>query len=177
MTGLPPRRRGRPTKEEQAAREAAAKAEQVKSAEETAFLDEQLAKPRRRRGTKVNPDEETLRTIFELGKLFCTQEEIAAVLGISKRGLTNFLNAVDEAREALEDGLQHAKISLRRKQLALADKNAPAAIFLGKNYLGQKDENHTNLNVTKPVQEMTEDQLLEIAQRAGRPKVEKDTVH
>lgn len=31
------------------------------------------------------------------------------------------------------------KISLRKNQLKLSEKNAGMAIFLGKNYLGQKD--------------------------------------
>jgi hypothetical protein len=161
-----PRRRGRPTKEEAAAREAAAKASAEKQAEETAFIDEVLAKPVKRRNTKLQPDEDTLRTISELGKLFCTQEELAAVLGVCRRTISSFLGECAEAKEAWEDGLMHAKVSLRRKQLALADKNAPAAIFLGKNYLGQKDESTTNLNVGKPAQEMTEDQLLAIASQA-----------
>jgi hypothetical protein len=158
-----PRRRGRPTKEEAAAREAAAKASSEKSAEETAFLDDVLAKPVKRRNTKLQPDEDTLRTISELGKLFCAQEEVAAVLGVCRRTLSSFLGECTEAKESWEDGLMHAKVSLRRKQLALADKNAPAAIFLGKNYLAQKDESTTNLNVGKPAAEMTEEQLLEIA--------------
>lgn len=179
MTDLPPRRRGRPTKEEAAAREAAAQAATKKVDEENAFLDEKLSQPIKRRKTKLQPDDETLRTISELAKLFCTQEEIAAVLGVTKRTLSSFLGDNPEAHDAWEDGIQHAKISLRRKQLALADRNAPAAIFLGKNYLAQKDENHTNLNITKPAAEMTEEQLLEIASRAEKVKEppKKESVH
>jgi hypothetical protein len=44
MTDLPKRRRGRPTKEQAAAREAAAKAAE-KEATETGFLDELLSRP------------------------------------------------------------------------------------------------------------------------------------
>jgi hypothetical protein len=179
MTELPKRRRGRPTKAEAAAREAAAKAAAEKDNEEKAYLDEVLAKPIKRRNTILQPDQETLRTIGELGKLFCTQEEVAAVLGVCKKTFTNFLADNPDAREVWDDGLMHAKVSLRRKQLALADKNAPAAIFLGKNYLGQKDENHTSLNITKPAQEMTEAELLEIATRKERqaPAPKKESVH
>lgn len=179
MTDLPKRRRGRPTKEEAAAREAAAKAAAEKEAKETAFLDELLARPIGPRKTKLQPDEDTLRALAEIARLFGTQEEAAAILGVSPRTLTNFFNAYPDAREVWDDGLMHAKVSLRRKQMALADKNAPASIFLGKNYLGQKDENHTNLNVRKDATEMSEDELLELASRAKKPKAEekKESVH
>lgn len=38
-----------------------------------------------------------------------------------------------------QNGLMQLKIELRQSQLALAKKSAAMAIFLGKNYLGQKD--------------------------------------
>jgi hypothetical protein len=184
MSDLPPRRRGRPTNEEKAAREAAAKAKSEKDAKETEFLDDVLAKPIKRRSanSKLHPDEDTLRTIGELGKLFCTQEEVAAVLGVCRKTFQTFLAEVPEAREVWDDGLMHAKVSLRRKQLGLADKNAPAAIFLGKNYLGQKDESTTNMNISKPVAEMSEAELMEIAMRKTAPPAKaeepkKDSLH
>ena len=43
------------------------------------------------------------------------------------------------------------KSSLRRIQFRLAEKNASMAIFLGKQYLGQKDVIENNIN-TEPVQ-------------------------
>ncbi|SHH05795.1 hypothetical protein [Bradyrhizobium erythrophlei] len=174
MTDLPKRRRGRPTKEEAAAREAAAKAVAEKEAEEGAFLDELLSRPIGLRRTKLQPDEDTLRALAEIARLFGTQEEAAAILGVSPRTISNFFNDYPETREVWEDGLMHAKVSLRRKQLALADKNAPAAIFLGKNYLAQKDENHTNLNVRKEATEMSEAELLELASRAKKPAKQDD---
>ncbi|MHC2552348.1 hypothetical protein [Bradyrhizobium elkanii] len=180
MTDLPPRRRGRPTNEEKAAREAAAKAAAEKDAEEGAFLDEILSAPVQARKTKLQPDEDTLRALSELAKLFCTQDEAAGVLGVSRRTLVSFLSEHEVARDAWDDGQQRAKVSLRRKQMALADKNAPASIFLGKNYLGQKDENHTNLNVKTEAAQMTEEQLLEIAARAPaapRTPPKKESVH
>src|ERR1700730_2458128 len=143
------RRRSSPTKEERAARQEAAQAAAKKQSEEVAFLDELLARPIGARKTKLQPDEDTLRSLAEIARLFGTQDEAAAILGVSSRTLSNFFNIYPEAREVWDDGLMHAKVSLRRKQMALADKNAPASIFLGKNYLGQKDENHTNLNLTK----------------------------
>lgn len=137
---------------------------------ENSFLEQKLSEPIKKRKTIVQPDEDTLRTIFELGKLMCTQREIAAVLGIAERTFRDFMTYYPEARDALEDGMEHAKISLRRKQFAQADKSAPVAIFLGKNYLGQKDEHHTTTTVNKPASEMTEEQLLEIAERGSSQK-------
>ncbi|TYO65510.1 hypothetical protein FXV83_16385 [Bradyrhizobium hipponense] len=182
MSDLPPRRRGRPTKEEAAAYAAAAQDKQKKDNKETEYLDEVLAQPIKRRAAqaKLQPDEATLRTIGELGKLFCTQEEVAAVLGVSRRTFQTFISECQEARDVWDDGLMHAKVSLRRKQLSLADKNAPAAIFLGKNYLGQKDESTTNMNISKPVAEMSEAELMEIAQRKSaepKPEAKKESVH
>lgn len=71
----------------------------------------------------------------------CTLEEICAFMGVTDVTLnkwckkeygTTFSDVFKQKREL-------GKMSLRRKQWALADKNASMAIFLGKQYLGQKD--------------------------------------
>lgn len=180
MTDLPPRRRGRPTNEERAAREAAEAAAAEKEAEDSQFLDNLLNAPVQPRKTILQPDADTLRALSEIAKLFGTQDEAAAILGVSRRTMVNFLNEYPLARDAWDDGLMRAKVSLRRKQFGLADKNAPAAIFLGKNYLGQKDEQTTNMNVKSEVGQMSEDQLMELAARAPstvRQPPKKDIVH
>jgi len=169
MTDLPPRKRGRPSKADIAAREAAAANPPEPSAEDQ-ILDEMLARPHQGRKAILTDDEETRRVIHELAKIGATQKEIAAVLGVSDRTLQNFLYDNPTAYEAWEDGQQKMKISLRRKQLSLADKNAPMAIFLGKNLLGQKDEHHTNMTVNKPAEEMSEQELLDIAARGAKAK-------
>lgn len=70
-----------------------------------------------------------------------TYEEICLVLGVSDKTLnawcrktygTTFSDIFKQKREI-------GKISLRRKQWKLAEKNATMAIFLGKQYLGQRD--------------------------------------
>jgi len=167
MTDLPPRRRGRPSNAEKAAREAAA-AQAAEPTAEDQILDEMIARPHQGRKALLEADEETLRVIHELAKIGATQKEIAAILGVSDRTLQNFLYDNPPAYEAWEDGQQKMKISLRRKQLSLADKNAPMAIFLGKNLLGQKDEHHNNLTVNKPAEEMSEQELLDIAARGAK---------
>lgn len=107
-----------------------------------------------------------LRTLASLGKLFCTQEEVAGYLGVSRGTIRALFEREPITKETFENGLQHAKISLRRKQLALADKNAPAAIFLGKNYLAQRDEHHTT-TTTVSTDKMSDAELMEIA-RSGK---------
>lgn len=72
----------------------------------------------------------------------CTQEEICGVLDVCKDTLIdwckreynmNFSNVFKEKRAA-------GRASLRRKQFDLAGKNATMGIWLGKQYLEQKDE-------------------------------------
>jgi hypothetical protein len=148
-----------------------------KQGQEPDFLEQELSKPvRYGPRPKLEPDEPTLRLIGELARLFATQREIAGVLGVGQSTFNLFMDRHSEAREVYENGLQHAKISLRRKQLALADKNAPAGIFLGKNYLGQKDEHHTTTTVNTPAAELSEAELLEIIARESKSQKDKPTM-
>ena len=74
-----------------------------------------------------------------LGRIQCTLDEAASVLRCSKRTLQVFFDANEDARELFESGKQEGCASLRRKQFAMAETNATMAIWLGKQYLGQKD--------------------------------------
>lgn len=84
----------------------------------------------------------------ELCAIQCTQEEIAAVLGVSRDTLmrwclntydTNFATIFDEKR-------MKGKASLRRSQFNLAKSNPSLSIWLGKQYLGQRDNMDLRLN-------------------------------
>ena len=79
-----------------------------------------------------------------LASIFCTEEEIASVLDISVRTLQRD----EEFCRVFKKGKEVAKSSLRRIQYKLAERNASMAIFLGKQYLGQKDvvENQVTSN-------------------------------
>lgn len=77
--------------------------------------------------------------IENLSSLMCTDEEIASILGVSVDTLTN-KNNKDTFTEHKLKGQNKGKSSLRRIQFKLAEKNSAMAIFLGKNYLGQKDK-------------------------------------
>ena len=74
-----------------------------------------------------------------LGGLQCTVREAAAFLRIRVTTLNDILRKNKKAKEAWERGKQMGLISLRRKQMRLARTNAAMGIFLGKNYLGQRE--------------------------------------
>jgi hypothetical protein len=72
----------------------------------------------------------------------CTAEEIGSVLGVSTDTISRRCEEENECTFA-EYSRQKAglgKISLRRSQFKLAEKNAAVAIWLGKQYLGQQDK-------------------------------------
>lgn len=99
-------------------------------------------KPRKRapRKGEGRPRIEINKTELEkLGALGCTIPEAAGFLECSERTLVGRLET-DEYRDIWEQGQCKGKVSLRRTQMKLADKNATMAIFLGKQMLGQKDE-------------------------------------
>jgi len=84
-------------------------------------------------------DDKTLRTVEGLARIQCTQAEAAGVLGVTRETFHQFLKAQPDARETWDLGLESGKASLRRNQLKLAERNAAMAIWLGKQYLGQRD--------------------------------------
>lgn len=77
-----------------------------------------------------------------LCRLQCTKAEVAGWFNCSEDTIERWCNEkYGESFAAVFSKKREAgKISLRRAQWKLAEKNATMAIFLGKNYLGQKDE-------------------------------------
>lgn len=74
--------------------------------------------------------------VEKLASMQCTQEEIATFLNLSVRTLQRD----EEFCRLYKRGQENGKMSLRRIQLKIAEKgNASMAIFLGKQYLGQRD--------------------------------------
>lgn len=73
--------------------------------------------------------------VESLASIFCTEEEISTIIGVSVRTMQRD----DEFCRVFKKGRESAKMSLRRKQYDLASKNPTMAIFLGKQYLGQRD--------------------------------------
>lgn len=73
--------------------------------------------------------------------LMCTQAEMAGVLGIGRKALgervvKEFGKEWDEVYDRFS---AHGKLSLRRYQFNLAKTNATMAIWLGKQWLGQRE--------------------------------------
>ena len=92
--------------------------------------------------TAGRPKKEIDKKIFEnLCGLQCTLEEIAGVFDCSVDTIERWCKR--EYRETFAEVYKKhsakGKTSLRRIQFKLAEKSAAMAIFLGKNYLGQKD--------------------------------------
>lgn len=102
---------------------------------------------KRKRGRpKINIDETTFKKLCELQ---CTREEISGFIGCSHDTLERWCKKTygDTFEHVFAQLRQGGRISLRRSQFKIAQKNATMAIWLGKQYLGQKDEQTINQNV------------------------------
>lgn len=94
------------------------------------------------------------RAVGEAAKIFCTQEELAAIAGVCvetletacKRELDiEFSDWIDQKRVV-------GKASLRRKQFQTAMAgNVTMLIWLGKQWLAQKDKAELSANDTRPI--------------------------
>lgn len=87
----------------------------------------------------------------KLCALQCTKEEISSWFDFSDDTLERRVNEHYGESFAVVFAKKRGKgkISLRRKQWKIADNNAAMAIFLGKNYLGQKD--FTEVTMSEPI--------------------------
>ena len=94
-------------------------------------------------GTKMGrPRKEIDAVQFEkLCYLQCTEGEVCDFFEITDKTLNNFCKREYGATfsEVFKQKRGKGKISLRRAQFKLAQTNATMAIWLGKQYLGQKD--------------------------------------
>lgn len=99
--------------------------------------------------------------VEKLANMQCTQQEIASFLGCS----VDTLQRDEEFCGIYKKGQDKGKMSLRRIQFKLAEKNTAMAIFLGKQYLGQRDivEEVDNTQMQK-----VEELLNKIEQEAGK---------
>lgn len=128
-------------------------------------------------GPKLIPiDVEQVRT---LASIQCTYEEIAAVMKISRRQFIDRVNASPELRQAIDDGWANGRASLRRAQFKLLEAgNATMGVWLGKQYLGQRDQIGITGGDGGPVKHAVDpfDALTgELARIAGREKAQPDT--
>ena len=84
----------------------------------------------------------------KLCALQCSLEEICGVLGVSNKTLERWCKKEYKANfsEVFREKRQVGKMSLRRSQFKLAEKNATMAIWLGKQYLDQRDRDIAEAN-------------------------------
>lgn len=88
------------------------------------------------------PKKEIDQKLFEnLCDIQCTLAEIADVLDCSEDTIERWCKRTYDMNfaDAFKKYSAGGKASLRRIQFKLAEKSAAMAIFLGKNYLGQRD--------------------------------------
>lgn len=88
------------------------------------------------------PKKEIDQTQFEkLCGLQCTKEEICGWFDVTDKTLDRWCKETykEDFSDVFAKKRESGKISLRRAQFRLAQKSAAMAIFLGKNYLGQRD--------------------------------------
>ena len=98
--------------------------------------------------------------VESLASIFCTQDEIASVLDIS----TRTLQRDEEFNRVFKRGQEMAMSSLRRIQWKHAEKSATMAIWLGKQYLGQRD----NIEVVNNEVSKLDELLKEIKDNASK---------
>jgi len=94
----------------------------------------------RGRPPSLTPDDETLKKVRELAAIQCTKAEAARVLSVNRDTLSDFFRKHRKAEEAWSLGREAGKCLLRRHQFKLAQRSPAMAIWLGKQYLGQKDK-------------------------------------
>lgn len=95
------------------------------------------------------PRKEINQKLFEnLCAIQCTEVEICAALECCEDTLNAWCKRTYKMTfsETYKSKSQMGKSSLRRTQFKLAEKNASMAIWLGKQYLGQKDYVEQNIN-------------------------------
>lgn len=76
----------------------------------------------------------------KLAALNCTNDEIAAFFGVSRKAVEQRYTNDLKFRELIEQGRAKGRISVRRRQMQLLEAgNATMGIWLGKQLLGQRD--------------------------------------
>lgn len=108
--------------------------------------------------------------LFEqLCGLQCTLEEMEAFFNCDHKTIARWCRETYEGKrfsQVFREKRQIGKISLRRKQLRLAERSAAMAIFLGKNYLGQKDEPEEAASAEDAVSIVDDVQTVEVKSHA-----------
>ena len=108
-------------------------------------------------------------TVEKLANIQCTQDEIASFLGIS----TRTLQRDEQFMELFNRGRENGKMSLRRIQWKHAEKSVPMAIWLGKQYLGQRDKVEYTDDGMKAINENINN-IADLLNKPKKNRTEKD---
>ena len=105
-------------------------------------------------------------TFESLCAIQCTKEEICAVLNVSDNTLLRWCKQTynKDFGTIFEEKRQNGKASLRRSQWKLAEKNPTMSIWLGKQYLQQRD----NIEVESKQLVKVEELLNKIEEEASK---------
>lgn len=106
----------------------------------------------------------------QLCSLQCTETEICEWFNVTDKTLSNWCKRTYNRgfSEVYAQKRGTGKISLRRMQFRLAEKNATMAIWLGKQYLGQRDQ------VSVDIGQNVEDDALSASLRELAERLEND---
>lgn len=93
--------------------------------------------------------------VAKLAKIQCTQDEIASILDVCRQTLAKDEQFINVYKKHIDEG----KMSLRRLQWKAAEEgNATMMVWLGKQYIGQRDkfdnENKTSGEITVTIKEV-----------------------
>ena len=115
-------------------------------------------------------------TDFELFKRLagvqCTIVEIAAVMGVSHDTIQRRMTERDEWRQAYADAMLTGRASIRRQPFAaLANGNITMMIWLGKQYLGQRDQSKTELTGADGSPLLTDAQVRKLLEDGASPDI------
>jgi hypothetical protein len=129
---------------------------------------------------KIEFTEEMWTNAEKMASIQCTGEEIAGVLGIDYDTLLTNIKALgfSSFSDWFKKYSAGGKMSLRRRQFKMSETNPTMAIWLGKQYLGQKD--HQDLSVdmkpqkTFDTSKMSKQEYLDFLKKQIEEKIEKE---
>ena len=93
----------------------------------------------------------------EMCRIHCTKSEICGILRVSEKTLNEWCKRVYDVTFSLayKNFSDEGKMSLRRSQWRMSEKNPTMAIWLGKQELGQKDQVEQKIEVDKKLDNLT----------------------
>ena len=101
--------------------------------------------------------EQQFRQFESLCSLQCTEEEICSVMNVSDKTLNRLLKEhyKMDFSEAHKKYSATGKISLRRTQFKMAERSDRMAIWLGKQYLGQREPERDQAERITDIEDMS----------------------